>query len=360
MAREHAVSEQVISSVTDEPAVSVIVLGYNGREYVDSCLASLLDQDFGRPYEILFVDNGSVDGSADLAEKYDGVRVHRLDKNYGYCRGNNMGADLARGSLLVFLNQDVIVHQAWLRELVAAVEDDPTVMAGQANVIHPWNPEFSRKERRKPVAAAYTGELSRLGFVEYRKVPVEQRAVDTLFLSGVSIILKREIVDQIGGYVFDPDMFLYGEDMDLALRIRTSGYRTIVATGAVVYHAHVLQDQISLQSFVKTVRIIRNRLLALWKCSDWLEFLPLSAITLIGAPFNSSQFGLSAFKRVLYFFLLTPPTLVAGFAALVAMPKFARRRRETLSRRRVSRGWLLRTLVFDRSNLGMSVPVRGK
>src|SRR3972149_7452338 len=114
------------------PAVSVVVLGYNGREHVSACLASLRDQDFGRPYEVLFVDNGSEAGSADLAETFAEGRVPRLGENYGYCVGNNLGAELARARLLVFLNQDVVVHRSWLGELVAAVESDPSIAAGHS------------------------------------------------------------------------------------------------------------------------------------------------------------------------------------------------------------------------------------
>jgi GT2 family glycosyltransferase len=125
------------------PAVSVIVLGFNGREYVDACLRSVLDQDFGRPYEVLFVDNGSRDGTADAAAAFEGVELHRLDRNYGYCGGNNRGAAFARSALLVFLNQDVVGTGRWLRELVAAVED-PAIMAAQANVIH-LNAEFAQR-----------------------------------------------------------------------------------------------------------------------------------------------------------------------------------------------------------------------
>ena len=340
--------------LTDAPAVSVIVLGYQGRSYVDACLTSVLDQDFGRPYEVLFVDNGSTDGTADLAEQYEGVRVHRLARNWGYCQGNNRGAELSRAPLVVFLNQDVVVHRSWLKELVAGVESAPSIIAAQASVVHPWNPEYAAKERCELIGTAYAADLSRLGFVEYRRVPSDAAVTDTLFLSGVSIIVKRQALEEVGGYFFDPDMFAYGEDMDLALRIRTAGHRTVVATRAIVYHDHTLQDDFSVASFVKTVRIIRNRLLALWKSSHWLEFLGLALVTLIGSPFNSGQFGKSARRKALYFALLIPPTLVAGPAALIAMPRYAERRRQTLARRRVGKSWLLRTLLFDRSNLSQA------
>src|SRR5262249_17805542 len=159
----------------------------------------------------------SRDGTADLAVGYDGVRVSRLPRNLGYAGGNNIGAELARAELIVFLNQDVVVHRSWLHELVAAIKGDESIAAAHANTLHPWNPEFGLKERQLALPVAYYGELARLGFVEYRRADATRPILDTLFLSGVSIILKRGVIPLIGGYVFDPDMFLYGEDMDLAL-----------------------------------------------------------------------------------------------------------------------------------------------
>ena len=174
---------------------------------------------------------------------------------------------------------------------------------------------------------------------------------DTLFLSGSSTILRREIVEQSGGYVFDPDMFAYGEDMDLGLRIRGLGYRTVVATRATVYHFHTLHDDISLKSVLRVVRIVRNRLLAFWKSSTWPEFGVLGAVTLVGSPLNSGQFGLPLTKRIVYGLLLVPPTLLALVAAFAAMPQYAARRRAILSQRRREPWWLVRTLLFDRRSL---------
>jgi GT2 family glycosyltransferase len=345
--------------VTDQPAVSVIVLGYNGREYVRSCLPSVLDQDFERPYEVVFVDNGSRDGTADEAAKYEGVEVHRLDRNYGYCQGNNIGAERASGRMLVFLNQDVIVHRAWLRELVQAIEGEDDIKAAHPSVIHPWNREYAEKDRYGLPATAYTPDLSPLGFVVHKEVDSGLPVHETLFISGVSTILKRDVIDEIGGYVFDPGMFAYGEDLDLALRLRMAGYRSVVASRSVIYHDHTLDDRMSLRTFLKTVRIIRNRLLAFWKCSYWFEFLPLAAICVVGSPFNASQFGLPLYKKVLYFVLLTPPTLAALAATFMAMPSFAERRRQTLSARRRPRGWLLRAL-FDRSLLKPRATARSR
>ncbi len=329
------------------PIASIVILGWNGAEYVDGCLSSVLDQDIGQPYEVIFVDNGSTDGTAERAAAYAGARVVRLDRNYGYCIGNNKGFDETRGRHVVFLNQDVVAHRSWLRELVAAVESDPAIAAAHANIIQPWYPEFAGMDRQRSMAVAYTADLSRLGLIHYRRIDAPPPVVDTMFLHGVSIIARRDLIEELG-YAFDPDMFAYAEDLDLALRTRALGYRTVVATRATVYHKHTLDARVSLATFRKTTRIIRNRLLAFWKCSSWPEFVPVAALTVAGAAFNAGEFGLPLWRRVIYFVGLVPPSIASGFATIASMPTYAARRREVLATRRMPRWWLLRAMWRER------------
>ena len=337
-----------MADTSTRPSVSVIILGWNGRDYVDDCLSSLLDQDYQGSREFLFVDNGSSDGTADRAEAFAGVRVLRLDRNHGYCVGNNIGFEHTNGDVVVFLNQDVVLHRSWLRELVAAVNSDPAIQAAHANVIQPWYPEAVARERIAPILAAYTADLSPLGFIHYRKVDVASATADTLFLHCVAAAVKRTMIEELG-YAFDPGMWAYAEDMDLALRVRSAGYRTVVATRAVVYHKHTLAAKPSLATLRKTVRIIRNRLLALWKCSTWPEFMILAAVTIAGSPLNAGEFGMPAWRRTLYAALLVPPTLLAVPATVLAMPTFAARRAATLSSSRMPRWWLFRAMLRDTS-----------
>src|SRR3989304_303767 len=110
-------------AVGERPLASVIILGYNGREYVEECLSSVLDQDLPLDqYEGLYVDNGSHDGSSALVrQRFPQARVMELDRNYGYAEGNNIGFRATSGEFAVFLNQDTVVHRSWLRELVDAI-----------------------------------------------------------------------------------------------------------------------------------------------------------------------------------------------------------------------------------------------
>lgn len=334
---------------------SVIVLGYNGRRYLEACLGALLDQDMPPgEYEILYVDNGSRDGSLALVqERFPGIRTLALDHNYGYAEGNNIGCRHTSGRFIVFLNQDTVPHRSWLRELVAALEEPPGAMAGHANIIQPWYAEFAGLPGREMVQAGYTAEVCRLGYIRYRRVENASQPLPTLFLHGVSIIIRRELLDHIG-YAFDPDFFAYAEDLDLGLRVNAAGYRTVMAPRAVVYHLHTLDAGFSVAAARKTVLIIRNRLLAFYKCMTWPEFLVAGALVSIGSPLNVTEFGLRGARAWLYALALVPATAAAAVAALLNFPRLAERRREVLRTRQGGRFWGLRALWAPRPGAPVS------
>ncbi|MCP4362236.1 MAG: glycosyltransferase, partial [Chloroflexi bacterium] len=113
---------------------SVIILGYNGKDFLEACLSSVLDQSYpSEKYEVIFADNASVDGSAAyVASNFPTVHVARFDRNWGFAEGNNRAAELAKGRYLVFLNQDTIAHYDWLAEMVRVMESDSSIKAGHA------------------------------------------------------------------------------------------------------------------------------------------------------------------------------------------------------------------------------------
>lgn len=320
---------------------SVIVLGWNGRPYLEDCLASLLDQDLPREqYEVMYVDNGSVDGSADLVrERFPDVRVLALDHNHGYCEGNNIGFRETRGEFVFFLNQDTVLHRACLNELLAAVRSSPRIVAAHSNIIQPWYPEFAGIAARADVGVGYTADVNRLGFVHYRRL-ASMEPTDTLILHTVCAVIRRDVVRELE-YVFDPGFFAYAEDLDLGLRIRALGYRSVIVPRAIVYHKHTLETK---QSFWKVVRIIRNRYLAFYKVMSVWEFVLMVPLLTVGAPLNAMEFGLSLPRRLLYGAALVPATVVALVVTLAQLRRFAAKRRAVRSRAPAGGSWCLRAL----------------
>lgn len=349
MAEAVAVPVEAASNV--RPRATVIVLGYHGWHYIEPCLESLLEQDLpAEEYEILYVDNQSLDGSAPrVRERFPQVRMLELDRNYGYAEGNNKGFDAARGEYVVFLNEDTEAHRSWLRELLEAVSASPDIAAGHANIIQPWYPEFDGIATRASSEAVYTSEVNRLGYIQYEKLPHGTGDIDTLFLHGVCIILRRDVGEELG-YVFDPDFFAYAEDLDLGLRVRALGYRSVVAGRAVVYHKHTLQTGANWLTVVKTVRIIRNRYLSFFKVMPGWEFAVMAAILTIGAPFNASEFGLGRIRQIVYGLALVPATLAALVTTVFYLPRYTQKRRWVREHSRQPGAWCLRALWSRRIN----------
>lgn len=344
---------------TAEILASVIVLGWNGREFLEDCLSSVLDQDLERGrYEVVYVDNGSADGSLEFVnQRFPGVIAAGLDRNHGYAEGNNIGFKLTRGQYVVFLNQDTVVHRSWLRGLIDGVTSAPDIMAAHANVIQPWYPEYQGIAGRRGVAAAYTAELTPLGYAHYRRLESKDRPMEVLFLHGVSIIIHRRLVEELD-YIFDAEMFAYAEDMDLGLRVWALGYRCVVVPAAVVYHKHTLKTRLNWRTVRNTARIIRNRYLAFFKVMSLPEFAMAAVLTTVGAPLNAGEFGLGRWRGVLYGCALVPVTCLAAATTLWALPGYAAKRKRVRSGARRSGAWCLRALLRGVAVLGGARGVR--
>lgn len=325
---------------------SVIVLGFNGRQYLADCLSSVSDQDMSPgEYEILYVDNGSTDGSLEFVRShFPGVHTLALPKNLGFAEGNNAGYRHCRGAHIAFLNQDTVVHRSWLSELVRAADYSVDIAACHSNMIMPWYTAFAAQERSEPVEVLHVADLSRFGFVTYVERPYRCEPVDTLFLAGASVLVKREVLDE-WGYAFEPKFFAYCEDTDLALRLRGSGYRNVLVPTSVVYHHHTLVTAPGWATVRKTLRILKNRCLTYYRNMGLLEFVLYSPMLLLGSCFKSREFGLPRHRSLIYAMALVPLTAMAAILALRDFPNHWAERRRILSSRRYGRFWLLQELL---------------
>lgn len=217
-------------SETDDIA-SVIVVNFNGKHYLDECLSALEQQTLPRHrFEVLLIDNGSTDGSVDsVRERFPGIRVFALDENTGFTGANNFGFRVARGRWIVLLNNDTRVSPTWLESLIRACNEHD--IGGVASrLVFKSNPDSLNS----------TGlSLLRDGRGADRDIdrPASgtRLAPDEVFGGcGASVLLRRELIDDIGG--FDPDLFMYYEDLDLAWRARLRGWRFVYAPDAYVDH----------------------------------------------------------------------------------------------------------------------------
>jgi GT2 family glycosyltransferase len=236
------------------PSVSVVIVGYRSRRYLDRCLGALLAQAYPGGFDVVFVDNASDDDSLDhVRATFPVVDAVASGANLGYAAGNNLGAARARGEVLVFLNPDTEVAPGWLCELVRPLATDPTIGLTTSRIVLMDDPSTIN---------ACGNEVALAGIAWCRGAgrPATEFAedADVAAVSGCSFAIRAELFRWLGG--FDERFFMYLEDTDLSWRARVAGYRCRFAAGSVVAHDYRLS-----LSAAKIGRIERNRYLMLGK-----------------------------------------------------------------------------------------------
>lgn len=218
----------------EHPLVSILILNYNGKQFLERCLSSVFNQSYPT-FEVVFVDNGSTDDSVNyVKERFGNNPILRLvvtNKNYGPAEGYNIGARYAKGEYLVFLNNDTKADSNWLNELIQVLNHNSRIGAAGCKQLL-----IDDKMRIDGMG----GFIDPYGFIHPRgrlEIDVGQYSkVEEVFTTGATALaVRKDVFNNIGG--FDPRYFMYYEDNDLAWRIWLSGYRVVSVPSAIVCHA---------------------------------------------------------------------------------------------------------------------------
>lgn len=213
------------------PLISVIVLNYNGMRWVAPCLDALAAQVGAPPFEIVFVDNASTDGSAAWVKtRHPGVRVLEAGANLGFAAGNNAGARIARGEWLAFLNNDTAAQPDWLARLHAAATDRPEFAIVTSRIVLLDDPDV--------IDSAGDGYLRAGGAFKHGHggpASAYDTSREVFGACGAAFLIKRAVFEELGG--FDESFFMVYEDVDLSYRARLRGHRVWYAADAIVRHA---------------------------------------------------------------------------------------------------------------------------
>lgn len=205
-----------------KPLVSIIVLNYNGRQFVSKCLRSLSGQTY-RNFEVIFVDNASTDCSVEHVRKIrrhlgiPRLRIIVSGVNLGFCGGINLGIRYARGEYIVLLNVDTYLAPSWLEELVKAVASDERIGICQSKIVYP---DFRINTTGN--LCDFYGSTACRGVGEIDKCQYDKSQENFFFASGASLLIKKKVLEDIG--LLDEKLFLYYDDVDLSWRARLKGY----------------------------------------------------------------------------------------------------------------------------------------
>ncbi len=232
------------SSDSGPVELSVVIVNWNARSFLDSCLATILKYTRGISYEIVVVDNNSSDGSvAWVRQHYPQVHLITNQRNVGYSRANNQALQVCRGRYVLFLNPDTRILGNALGEMVGFMDRHPEAGVAGCRVL---NPDLSlqlacRRSFPSPaVALSRLTGLSKLfpqskvlGRYNLTFLPSGQVAeVDAV--SGSFMMVRPEVFAQVGR--LDERFFMYGEELDFCLRAKQAGWKVLYNPQAEIIH----------------------------------------------------------------------------------------------------------------------------
>jgi GT2 family glycosyltransferase len=327
--------------------ISVIIVNWNRCELLRACLQSVRGQT-GPPFEVIVVDNGSSDGSAEMAERDFDCHVIRNRENRGFCAANNQGIALAAGEYVALLNNDAEAAPGWLAALASALERSPEAGMAASKILvyedsrridkagHLIYPDGQNRGRG-------TGALDRGQF---------DRTEECLWPDGCAAMYRKSMLDEIGG--FDEDFFAYGDDAELGLRARIAGWKAVYVPGAVVRHHR--GTTLGKTSMRRLELIERNRVLLAVKLFPWslLWLNPVYYIARLAGGWWAARQGrgeVALFPGMRGKWTIAVALLRGDLQALRLIPRMLRKRAQIDSIRKLPPREVRRLILANRISL---------
>jgi GT2 family glycosyltransferase/lipopolysaccharide/colanic/teichoic acid biosynthesis glycosyltransferase len=230
--------------MTNNIKISVVIVNYNVKEYLEQSLLSIKRALDGISHEIIVVDNASVDGSvAFILQRFPNIRLIELNENLGFGKGNNIALQQVSGEFVVLINPDTIVQEDTFIKLVQFFEANPQAAGATCKIINP-DGSFSidcRHSIPTPMMAFWkvTG-LSKLFpnskiFSKYNLTYLDENEIYPIpAISGSFMMFRKEVLDKVG--YFDERFFMYCEDIDLCHRVNEAGYKIYYVPTTQIIH----------------------------------------------------------------------------------------------------------------------------
>ena len=221
---EHIKSTFYEEEKIKESLISVIIVNYNGKKWLKKCFDSLYAQTY-KNFEIIFVDNASLDDSVEFVKNNykDGrIKIIKSDKNLGFAGGNNLGIGKAKGEYILLLNNDTWVENNFLNKMLNSF------LNSNYDTMGPIEANYYSKYFKK-----YSIHLDFFGHLVY--LFGENKRQENFYLSGVCLLFKKDTYLTSGG--LDNDFFMYAEDCDWFWRLHLLKMKIYQNDNIFVYHA---------------------------------------------------------------------------------------------------------------------------
>ncbi len=198
------------------PKVSVVVCTRNGSRTLDECLASLTTLRYPS-YEILVVDDGSTDATAEIAARFPAVKYF-VQGHAGLSAARNLGARAARGDIIAYTDDDCVADEDWLFHLVSAMREQCVAAIGGPNIA--------------PATDGWVAHCVAAGPGNPSHVMLDDRLAE--HVPGCNMAVRRDVLLGVGG--FDPRFHAAGDDVDFCWRLRDAGFEIGYSPAAMVFH----------------------------------------------------------------------------------------------------------------------------
>lgn len=217
------------------PLLSIIIAAYKSRDEIGPCLASLPERLQERPVEVIVVDNHPADGtSAFVRRDFPAVHVLAPPENLGFGRANNLGFQQAAGEFILFLNPDTVSNEAALAHCLARLQADPRIGLISPRLVQADG--AMDLACRRSIPTLWDGFCRGSGlaalcprhrwFAGYNLTHLPPDGTyDVGAINGAFMMAPRRVLEQVG--LFDERFFMYGDDLDLCIRVGRAGWRIV-------------------------------------------------------------------------------------------------------------------------------------
>ncbi|MCK9424703.1 MAG: glycosyltransferase [Ignavibacteriaceae bacterium] len=224
--------------------LSIIIVNYNVKEFLQNLLTSLFKAVANLTSEIIIVDNGSDDGSVEmLRDKFPQITLIANKENLGFSKANNLGLKIAKGKFLLLLNPDTIVQEDTFEKLIKFFNQQQDAGMTGCKILNPDGTLQLACRRSFPGPWTSFCKVSGLSalfpnsrlFARYNLTFMdENQSYEVDAISGSFMMVRREVFEKIGG--LDEQFFMYGEDLDWCYRVQKSGWRVYYVHETTIIH----------------------------------------------------------------------------------------------------------------------------
>ena len=216
--------------------VSIILVNYNTKDLLLNCIKSIYEKTQNLKFEIFIVDNNSTDDSCNAIENcYPDVKLIKNDSNLGFGIANNIAIKQSNSKYILCLNTDTLLINNAIKELFDYMENNLDTAVVGGNLYHQdMTSAYSHYDYINWWNSSLLYWLLKTSLKKFFSPQELKSITDVDFVSGADMFIRKSVLDEVG--LFDENIFMYYEDMDLCKRIKESGYKIKIIPNAKIFH----------------------------------------------------------------------------------------------------------------------------